>query len=499
MVIKDKTVCFNCLSLVEEPNTCPFCGKKILKDSNLKQEKEHTLRQGNILKNQFLIGNYISSNGLINQYHCLDISQEKHYIISELFPWDLATRSADGITVYSDRSETFNRIRDRFEHRTSEFLKNNFSIIENIYTCFHENNTTYVVTEYYAGKLTTLSDLLKNKTTESTLDLIYKTAQGLNELHRCGFYYGMLDSIYIFNETPLLQLSYPEFSRYTTTKLYNSPYIPPEIFEGAGIGIHSDIYAVCSYLYEYYKKRPLPSADQRISQNSEWLTKQLRKSKCPKNIANEIIKGLDLSDETRNNTLITLLPLLEEDLHAIQKQPAVSPKKVPSVQKTKEHTFSIKPFVIIFFAIVLLFCTILIGDYMKSRQLRAYGESNTPLVEITMPEHTEFTDIATTLKPTPTLEPTPKVTSEPSPVPIYSLTPPTPNKILPSPTLKEKKLKSTKKPKATHKPRVKKKSTAVTTTKPYIPSSPTKTKNPVKPKPTIYVEPGDGTDIEWIN
>lgn len=518
MQIKGKSICFQCLSLSEDENVCRYCGSKIQEISKLKQKDENALRQGNLLESCFVVGNLSETNGLFNRYEGLDLSTETRKTIIELYPWDLVKRGADNITVMIERPDAYERVQERFQKRCTDMLRNQFPGMEKIDTCFEENGTTYIITQSISEQVVTLRHIMDTEKTETVLSVIKELAKSINILHQNGYVYGLINPETILisaDKSVTLPLTFPEFSRYTTKNMFQSPYIPPEIFEGVGIGSQSDVYGICAMIYEAFRGTELPPCDTR--QNQEQVLKHLKRTKCSKDFAAALNSGLILSEDNRTDNLDTILQHLESYNEAITpasmtKTQTAKPKKKAKEDNGKANFFMY--FILLFAAVVIvmvIFLSVMAGSNKNrtKEKMQTTTESTEEVEEETPTVTEEVTEPPQTPEPTeeatPTMEPTPSPTEVPTPSPTPSAEP-TPTESpteepTASPTMKPtKKPKKTKKPKATKKPKRTKKPKVT-----KIPSTPApvRTKKPASPKktkkPTVQVVPGDGTDIEWIN
>lgn len=532
MKLKGKTVCFNCMNLSDDMEVCTYCGSPI---SSIipRQEMNQVLRQGHMLQNCYLVGKAFFSDGFIIRYHGLDVINECPVDIIELFPWDLSDRHDDGITVIHEKNpDGFEKVTTRFQRRIAAIKKTDLFAMEKIKACFVENGTTYVVSSGIPQDAPTLTHIMKSAD-QDTLRVIKEMALSLHQLHKMGLYCGLIntDDIHIIGGSALLPLTFPEFSRYSTKNLHTSPYIAPEVFEGIGIGPQSDVYSICALLYGILRKRPLPDAFERSKTSADALVKDLKKSKASKKLSLALQKGLTLDSDMRSDTLDEIIPLIDTipvSMKVKKLQQSSSEIKDTEIKNTSNSNNILKRILFVIILIIVAMIIMLIITQSTLRKMKNISPSLEPTItsEVTLepektlpptPEPTETPEI--TNKPTDTPEPSntsneeeiDRVGDDTMPVdPLYednAPTTPPEEEYTPEPTKQPVKTKTpakTIKPKKTVRPEKKaatKKPVSVTK-KPqrYTSSKPTskpQTQQKSK-KPVVKVEPGDGTDLDWI-
>lgn len=536
MNIKGKTICFECMNLSDDVETCTHCGAPIPHNVP-KQDFSNVLRPGSILQNSYVVGKAFYTDGFIVRYLGLDVINECPVNIIELFPWDLSERHDDGITVIHGKNpDGFEKVTTRFQRRIAAITKIDLNIMEKVISCFVENGTTYVISTGIPQDAPSLSQVVE-EANQISLNVVKEMALNIRLLHNSGFYVGLInaDEIRVIGGSALLPLTFPEFSRYSTKDLHTSPYIAPEVFEGVGIGPQSDVYSICALLYSIMRKKPLADAFERSRQSKDVLVKELKRARASTELSQAMQKGLLLDSEVRSDTLDEILPLID----TIHVSPKIK-KKNPSAAEQKESN-SKKIFVkrnLIIIALLIIGLTFSLtaaravlrkmkNDPVTSKNTEIPADTQTP-VKTASPDPTP--EATGTPTPTPEISATPepeetnvpeeeeidRVGDDTMPVdPLYEEDPtmppeeeqdePEPTET-PAATQKPKKTmapKKTAKPQKTKAPRKKviKKVTATKRPQQYTPSKPKTTpkRKSTKPKkPVVKVEPGDGTDLDWI-
>ena len=530
MKIKSKTVCFNCMMLSDDMDLCTNCGLPI-SGKIPKQEKEHTLRMGTILNNAYLVGKAFYYDGFFVRYQGLDTVQERPINIIELFPWDLSERYDDGISVSCNKNpEGFAKVSNRFQKRISTLMKINLDVMEKILTCFQENNTTYIITTGIPQETPNLTQIVE-KADQRALMAVKEMALNIRQLHKSGFYCGILNpnDIHVSGGSVILPLTFPEFSRYSTRELHTSPYIAPEVFEGVGVGARSDVYFICALLYRIHCKKTLPDANERKKQSSDIFLKELKKARTTAPLTAAFQKGLMLDSGMREDRLDDIISLMDDIIVSKEKG-----KSAASQNKSMEKGLGIIKKFLLFLIVIIIGMILLLViaqttlNQLKKRQLSF--ENKEKQVETLLPvESMDPTRSPETMTPIPTYVPT---TAPPVETEIAEVTsPPKEPSVDPVEKSSQKKItKKANKPKRTKKPvpakhnkkkrQIKHKTnggTRITKRKRYQSSSEpiykkeytenkkkqkksvSKKETPRKTKkPVIRVEQGDGTKIDWI-
>lgn len=195
--------------------------------------------------------------------------------IKEFFPRNLVLRDLDGIRVVCKSSNLKQRLNNAKELFLSEALilkefKNNHSICY-LYEYFQENNSIYIVMDYYEGK--TLEDVLREK--NEPIEVFFKKyyfplIEAVKVIHKKKYIHRDLkpNNIIIHKDRPVLidfgsAINYKEIAK---KKILLTPGFSPIEFysEKTEQGPYSDIYSLAAILYYYFTNEIPVEANERI-------------------------------------------------------------------------------------------------------------------------------------------------------------------------------------------------------------------------------------------
>ncbi len=252
-------LCMGCMSDKGAAPTCPKCGY----DEN-KKRNSFILSHRTILHNQFMIGRVLGKPGGFGiTYLGWDLKLETCVAIKEYLPRDLASRDTDRSTVipYSrEDGELFNYGLKQFLQEARTLAKFDHANVMRVRTFFEENDTAYLVMDYYDG--VSLSEYLKQKrgriSEDLAADIMMPVLDGLREVHEKGFLHRDIkpQNIYLTKEgRPILldfgaaRFAMGEKSR-SLSAVLTSGFAPYEQYHKKGNqGAWTDIYACGATLY----------------------------------------------------------------------------------------------------------------------------------------------------------------------------------------------------------------------------------------------------------
>ena len=223
--------------------------------------EEICLKKNTILDDTYKITKVISISEISIIYLAINIYTEKVIAIKEFYPKNLALRDIDNLTVVNRLPST----KKKYEDLKKDF-HNEILILQQIYhekivkylSHFEENETIYIVMEYYEG--ITLNEYLKNtplKDRKNINEILFiPLIDALQYIHKMGIIHRDIKPSNIIidsnNNVHLLDFgaavfykNQKEFKIYTT-----SGYSPLEQYSKQSIqGVHTDLYSYAATLY----------------------------------------------------------------------------------------------------------------------------------------------------------------------------------------------------------------------------------------------------------
>lgn len=198
-----KIRCFGCMEEYDSGTVCPHCGYQ--QDEKVKEA--YYLEPGTILHAQYLMGKVLGYGGFGVTYIGYDLSLNRKVAVKEYMPSDCATRIMGETQVIVNAGDA----RVQFKEQLKRFIEeakrlarfNDVDGIVDIYDCFLENNTGYIVMEYIPHP--TLKKTLKREKTlpyQQAVDITKKVLTSLMKVHEEGIIHRDIapDNIYVSDE-----------------------------------------------------------------------------------------------------------------------------------------------------------------------------------------------------------------------------------------------------------------------------------------------------------
>ncbi|MER2080036.1 MAG: serine/threonine-protein kinase [Ruminococcus sp.] len=252
--------CPYCMSeMAEGEDRCPACGRA--PEEYL--SPPHTLRQGAMLNNRYLVGGVLGEGGFGITYIGLDTLLRFRVAIKEFFPNGMVNRNntvtneVQSISTESAR-ELFSKSRENFlrEARTLAKFTDEPGIVA-VRDFFEENHTVYIVMEYLDG--ITLKSYLKQVgriSPYNTVCLLMPVFRSLQKIHKKGLIHRDIspDNIMLVGEqVKLLDFGAArEFAdERSLSVMLKHGYAPMEQYRRHGAqGAWTDVYAICATMYK---------------------------------------------------------------------------------------------------------------------------------------------------------------------------------------------------------------------------------------------------------
>ena len=254
--------CHGCMKEYgKEFDVCPHCGYIA---GTLPQNKSH-LRGGTELCGRYMVGKVLGYGGFGITYIAWDQKLKRTVAIKEFFPNSLSTRSEgeSSVSCYDAKALRFfnDGIKKMLDEgsRLSKFSGN--ENIVNVYDCFEENNTAYIVMEYLEGK--DLKQYLAENggklSPEKAVEIILPVLNALEDMHKEKIIHRDIapDNIFLCGNGKIKLLDFGsarlavEDSEKSLSVMVKRGYAPKEQYASRSKqGPWTDVYAVCATLYK---------------------------------------------------------------------------------------------------------------------------------------------------------------------------------------------------------------------------------------------------------
>ena len=271
--------------------------------------QRNCLTPDTILKEKYRMGVLLGSGNFGMTYMAYDTILQQMVAIKEYFPNGLVVRSENGmyVDVIPGEGEKFEKGKQSFKDEASRI----FGMFDLPGICavrdyFEANGTAYIVEEYLSGG--TLKEYLKQKNEhriswEECKEIFTPVLQGLNQLHSMGIIHRDIspDNL-MFSSLGELKLIDFGAAKHCTgedlTLVVKEYYAAPEQYkDNQMVGPWSDLFALCSVMYEALTgRRPVPSLE-RMKKDS--MPKISSTVVIPENVEHAIVQGMSLDIQKR--------------------------------------------------------------------------------------------------------------------------------------------------------------------------------------------------------
>ena len=336
--------CLGCMELIDDQvEVCPLCG--YFKGSGV--QEAYYLEPGTVLKGQYLLGKVLGYGGFGVTYIGYDNKLQRKIAVKEYLPSDYATRKpgTKEPVIYSGDA------REQFMAGLSSFLEEARNLagfsgipeIVDIYDCFQENGTGYIVMEYLKGK--TVKELLAREGRfpyQKAEEIILHVLDGLEAVHKEGIIHRDIapDNIFITDEGEIKLLDFGA-ARYAASIYSRSlsvilkpGYAPEEQYRSHGQqGAWTDIYGVGATFYRMITGERPPESLERMVEDDLKRPSELG-VEIPPEKEEILMKSLKVQMEDR-------IQSAEEFKGALTKVPN-KPQKEDKKEKDKKEKEQIK-------------------------------------------------------------------------------------------------------------------------------------------------------------
>lgn len=304
--------CINCFAECSEIEKCSVCGYSL----HIGEEEPLQMKPGTMLKaERYYLGRVIGVGGFGITYVAWDTVLEKKVAIKEYMPGEFSTRlqGQAKVTVYGgEKEEQFRDGLAKFQEESQRLAA--FREVEGIvqiYDCFLENETGYIVMEYLEGE--TLGERLKREgkiPVDEAVSMILPVLDALEIVHNAGIVHRDIapNNIFICKDGKVKLLDFGAARSATGTHsksltvLYKEGYTAEEQYRSRGDqGTWTDVYSISATLYKAITGITPDGAMERRRKD-----KLKKPGKCgvkvPSNVEKAIMNALNMDIKKRTQT-----------------------------------------------------------------------------------------------------------------------------------------------------------------------------------------------------
>lgn len=313
--------CMGCMEEFESGDVCPYCGYQI----GTPVKEAYYLTPGTILHGQYQVGRVLGYGGFGITYLGWDLQLGRKIAVKEYLPSDCATRvmGATKVEVYQgELADQYQEGLKRFIEEAKKLAKfSEVSEIVDIYDCFMENKTGYIVMEFLDG--TTVKDMLKRGkgfAYTTAVDIIKVILRGLIPVHKVGIIHRDIapDNIFILKDNTIKLTDFGA-ARYATTHsrslsvVLKPGYAPEEQYRSRGEqGPWTDVYAAGATLYRMLTGRRPQDSIERLRQDLVKSPRELGID-IPESLDHAVMNAINVRKEDRFQSAEEFLHALESD------------------------------------------------------------------------------------------------------------------------------------------------------------------------------------------
>lgn len=303
-MLNTERLCMGCMNDNGGEATCPICGWEQGTDNG-----EGFLPVSFLLKNRYLVGRVVSTDGAEITYIGWDTAEDSVVNVREYFPLNFAHRNPDKTVAIADGGEyIFNEGLMEFAEINRVIMSSDLPALVPVLDVFEENGTIYTVEASVQG-ITLEAFLEKNGGTlkwEQARALflpIIDTVKGMNDaaiLHR-GI---SAENIIVGRDGKLRIKGYSvKGLRMTSSKLSQCIYegyaaVEQYGFEGMYDGNYTDVYGLAATVFRVLIGAQPPSAQQRLQNDAMTIPARFAEE-LPRHVLAALANGLQVLPQDR--------------------------------------------------------------------------------------------------------------------------------------------------------------------------------------------------------
>ncbi|MBO4678904.1 MAG: PASTA domain-containing protein [Lachnospiraceae bacterium] len=290
---------------------CPICGY-----DGKGSQNPHFLAPGtNLFKGRYRVGQFVGAGGFGVTYSAWDTELTRRVAVKEYMPGEFSTRmpGSTKVTTYGgEKQEQFEAGMLKF-HDESERLAKFTEVpgIVQIYDCFYENDTAYIVMEFLKGE--TLKERLEREEkipVSEAVNIMIPVLDALSEVHKAGIIHRDIapNNIFLTSDGRVKLLDFGAARSATgshsksLTVLYKEGFTAEEQYQSRGNqGPWTDVYSAAATLYKAITGiTPDGAMERRLKDN---LIEPVKCGiKIDKNVNTAILNALNVSYKIRTQS-----------------------------------------------------------------------------------------------------------------------------------------------------------------------------------------------------
>ena len=299
------SLCMGCMQEIEDKIVCPHCGF-----NNSETQPEPFLGFNTVLKDRYIIGRGIDTNGESTRYLGFDKVNRTPVIVKEFLPIGMFSREKGEIKLsvsYNDES-VYKNLKSKFISYYQIVRElNDMSVMIKILDIFEENNTAYVVEEKL--DLIHFDEYLKRSNGqlewEDARPLFMPLISALESLHKRGVgHYAVSPSNLLVTHDGKLKLTgfctSMERKRGTPLKsqLYSGCAAPEQYENNFTLDVLTEIYGITATLFYTLTGHVPANAKDRLKDSSLLMSTNTVK-RLPPHVVTALANGLQVDRKDR--------------------------------------------------------------------------------------------------------------------------------------------------------------------------------------------------------
>lgn len=395
------SLCLGCMHEKQNNTICPRCGY-----DNSQSQGAPYLPANTLLKDRFLIGRRLETNGESTRYIGFDNTAQKIVTIREYLPIGHIIRDENEavLKVLDGHEDIFSNVKANFisYYKTVERLKD-FSAMMTVYTVFEANNTAYVVEEY--AEMIPFEEYTERSGGSLDWDvarpLFMPVISALEALHKNNIgHYAVSPSNMFITSTGKIKLAgfSTEYERKRGTvlrsQLFSGCAAPEQYEKNYPLDSKTEIYGFTATLF-YALTGNIPENAQERLKDSRLLMSKNTVKRLPPHVVSALANGLNVDRKKRIKDFDDLRSQLSAaaTVQAIQEEISRTSSMTPVNEDEKNKQSGMSPTSVVLVSLIVSLIVFSILGYLWYLQNPLQGMFSTGenVQETTAPIQQEWT------------------------------------------------------------------------------------------------------------
>lgn len=395
------SLCLGCMHEKQNNTICPRCGY-----DNSQSQGAPYLPANTLLKDRFLIGRRLETNGESTRYIGFDNTAQKIVTIREYLPIGHIIRDENEavLRVLDGHEDIFSNVKANFisYYKTVERLKD-FSAMMTVYTVFEANNTAYVVEEY--AEMIPFEEYTERSGGSLDWDvarpLFMPVISALEALHKNNIgHYAVSPSNMFITSTGKIKLAgfSTEYERKRGTvlrsQLFSGCAAPEQYEKNYPLDSKTEIYGFTATLF-YALTGNIPENAQERLKDSRLLMSKNTVKRLPPHVVSALANGLNVDRKKRIKDFDDLRSQLSAaaTVQAIQEEISRTSSMTPVNEDEKNKQSGMSPTSVVLVSLIVSLIVFSILGYLWYLQNPLQGMFSTGenVQETTAPIQQEWT------------------------------------------------------------------------------------------------------------